>query len=317
MTLPFNPYQEIASIAARHTPGEGEFATAIDSLLLSRRSRRTEPFHSAYRPCVALVLQGAKSVRLGRETLNYATGDYLLTSLELPVAWRVTEASQETPHLCFAMAIDVEKVAALLRRVDIPRPSADTDGMRGIVVNVAPAELLDAAIRLVRLLDRPAEIPAMAPLIEEEILYRVLTGPDGPRLLNIALAESQSNKIARAVAWLRENYARPLRIEDARRSRRDERLFLPSPFQIGHRDDAGAIPEAAPPARGAAADAGRAAGCRDWQDIAWAIRAPRSSAANTAAYTDFRRCVMSTACVRPRRNRRAAFTIRKIGFAPS
>ncbi|PKA42919.1 AraC family transcriptional regulator [Rhizobium sullae] len=213
MTLPFHPYQEIASIAARHTSGEGEFTTAIGNLFLSRRSQPAGPFHSAYRPCVAMVLQGAKSVRLGTETLNYGTGDYLLTSLDLPVSWRVTEAHPEAPHLCFAMAIDAERVAALLHRVDIPRPEANTGGLRGMVVNAAPPELLDAAVRLVRLLDHPNDIAAMAPLIEQEILYRVLTGPDGPRLLSIVLSESQSNRIARAVAWLRENYARPLRIE--------------------------------------------------------------------------------------------------------
>lgn len=160
------------------------------------------------------MLQGAKSLRLGTELISYGTGDYLLTSLDLPVAWRVTEASPEVPHLCLGLAIDSEKLLELLSRIDIPSPAAHTDGQRGMAVNVAPPELLDAAIRLLRLLDRPGDIPAMAPLIEQEILYRVLTGPDGARLINIATADSHSNRIARAVAWLKENFARPLRIED-------------------------------------------------------------------------------------------------------
>jgi hypothetical protein len=95
MTLPFNAYGEIASITARFTPGDGEFATGIDNLFLSRRSQPVGPLHTAYRPCFALVLQGAKSLRLGAETLNYGTGDYLLTSLDLPVASRVVEASEQ------------------------------------------------------------------------------------------------------------------------------------------------------------------------------------------------------------------------------
>jgi AraC-like DNA-binding protein len=214
MTLPFNAYGEIASITARFTPGEGEFATGIDNLFLSRRSQPVGPLHTAYRPCFALVLQGAKSLRLGAETLNYGTGDYLLTSLDLPVASRVVEASEQLPHLCMALAIDPEKLASLLRRADVPRMATDSSGLRGMAVNVASPELLDASVRLVRLLDRPDEIAAMAPLIEEEILYRILTGPDGPRLLNIAMAESQGHKIARAVGWLRENFSRPLRIEE-------------------------------------------------------------------------------------------------------
>ncbi|MBY5791374.1 helix-turn-helix domain-containing protein [Rhizobium leguminosarum bv. viciae] len=214
MTLPFSPYQEIADIAMRFTPDDGEFTTAIGNLFLSRRSNPSNPLHSSYRPCLALVLQGAKSLRLGDEHISYAMGDYLLTSLDLPVAWRVTEASPEVPHLCLALGIDSEKLLELLSRIDIPRPAAHTDGQRGMVVNVASPELLDAAVRLLRLLDCPNDIAAMAPLIEQEILYRVLTGPAGARLINIATADSHSNRIARAVAWLKENFARPLRIED-------------------------------------------------------------------------------------------------------
>ncbi|AJC80076.1 AraC family transcriptional regulator protein [Rhizobium etli bv. phaseoli str. IE4803] len=214
MTLPFSPYQEIVDIVMRFAPGDGEFSTAIGNLHVSRRSKPSDPFHSSYRPCFAFVLQGAKSLQLGTERISYGTGDYLLTSLDLPVAWRVTEASPEVPHLCVGLAIDSEKLLELLSRIDIPRPAAHTDGQRGMVVNVAPPELMDAAVRLLRLLDRPGDIPAMAPLIEQEILYRVLTGPHGARLINIATSDSHSNRIARAVAWLKENFARPLRIED-------------------------------------------------------------------------------------------------------
>ncbi|KQV82094.1 AraC family transcriptional regulator [Rhizobium sp. Root1220] len=213
MTLPFNPYQEIASIAARHASTEGEFQTAVESVRISRRSTPSAPCHGSYRPCIALVIQGAKSLRLGSDVIDYGAGDYLLTSLDLPVTWRVVEASPEVPHFCLTLAVNSEKVLDLMGRADIPHAPMPAES-RGIIANIATPELLDAAVRLLRLLDRPNDIAAMAPLIEQEILYRVLTGPDGARLISIATADSHSNRISRAVAWLRENFARPLRIED-------------------------------------------------------------------------------------------------------
>ena len=214
MTLAFNPYQEIASTAARFVTSDGEVTTAIGNLILSRRSSPTAPLYLDYRPCVAIVLQGTKSVTLGEETIHYGVGDYLLTSIELPVTSRVTCASHDVPHLCFVLAIDLERLSSLMGRTDLPKVKDSSVCRRAIGANVATPELLDAATRLLRLLDRPADIPVMAPLIEEEILYRVLAGPDGCRLLSIASAESRSTRVARAVGWLRDNFHRPLRIEE-------------------------------------------------------------------------------------------------------
>jgi AraC-like DNA-binding protein len=214
MSLLFNRYQEIASIAARFASGEGEVQTGIEGLGISRRTAPSAPCHSSYRPCFAMVIQGAKSLKLGTDTINYGAGDYLLTSLDLPVAWRVVEASDEVPHLCITLAINTEKLLALLSRSTAQRAAAPPSGQRGIVVNAATPELLDAAVRLLRLLDSPRDIPAMAPLIEQELLYRILTGPAGHQLIDIAIADTQGHRIARAIAWLRENFARTLRIEE-------------------------------------------------------------------------------------------------------
>ena len=213
MTLPFSPYEEIASIAARFVKNDGEVNTAVANLILSRRSAPTVPLYLDYRPCIGLVLQGTKSVKLGDETMQYGVGDFVLTSIELPVTAQVTKASPEVPHLCFVLAIDTDRLSSLMQRIELPKPDADSDCGRAIVTHAAPPELLDAATRLLRLLDRPEDIPAMAPLIEQEILYRVLAGPAGPRLLQLATAESRSNRVARAVGWLRVNFHRTLRIE--------------------------------------------------------------------------------------------------------
>ncbi|AYD01220.1 AraC family transcriptional regulator [Neorhizobium sp. NCHU2750] len=214
MTLPFNPYQEIASIAGRHATSNGETMTALDGVRISRQTSPSAPCHGSYRPCFAMVIQGAKSVQLGSDTINYGAGDYLLTSLDLPVAWRVVEASSEVPHFCMTFAISSDKVLDLMGSTGLTRPAEPVKGQRGILVNVATPELLDASVRLMRLLDRPDDIPALAPLIEREILYRILTGPAGAQLINIAVTDSHGHRIARAISWLRENFTSPLRIEE-------------------------------------------------------------------------------------------------------
>ena len=209
-----NPHHEMAAIIARFASRDGEYATAIDGLVFARRSSPTDPVHTAQWPCFALVVQGAKSLRLGADVYRYGVGDYLVVSLSLPVVSRVTEASARSPHLGLGMKIEADRLKAIMGRVSLETSAIAPDEMRGVAVNTAPAELLDASVRLLRLLDRPHDIPAMAPLIEQEILYRLLTGPFGPRLVQIAMTESPSNKIARAIAWLRENFTRPLRVEE-------------------------------------------------------------------------------------------------------
>jgi AraC-like DNA-binding protein len=206
-------YSEIASLIARHAPVDGEFRTAIPHLFFSRRSSPTQPLHTAQWPCFALVAQGAKSLTLGEEVFRYGVGDYLLMALDLPVASRVTQASQRVPNLGLGMAIDPARLAELLRRVRMPRPPAAAEGMRGVAVNAASLELLDATLRLMRLLDRPADITALSPLIEEEILYWLLTGPDGARLLHIASSESRSHRVGKAIDWLRGHFSEPLSIQ--------------------------------------------------------------------------------------------------------
>jgi len=213
MSLPFTPYRELAALIARYATTDGDIMTPIDGLFIGRRSGPTEPVHKGQHACFALVAQGAKSVTVGSETHHYGVGSCIVVSLDLPVISRVTEATPDVPQLGMGMLINGDRLREVIARLPVPHP-AFTAPVHGIGVNQAAPELLDAALRLLRLLDTPADIPAMAPLIEQEILYRLLTGPDGPRLLNIARADTPGNRIARAVAWLREHYARPLRIED-------------------------------------------------------------------------------------------------------
>jgi AraC-like DNA-binding protein len=214
LTMSPDPYGELAAIIARFAVTDGTYPTGIGSLFFSRYAAPTPHNHTAQWPCFALVVQGAKTLELGADRFRYGVGDYLVVSLDLPVTSKVIEASPGQPYLGLGMAIDPERLKEVLARISLSPATVAPDAMRGVAVNLAPPELLDAALRLLRLLDRPQDIAAMAPLLEQEILYRLLTGPFGPRLLQIATAETPSNRIAQAIAWLRANFARPLRIEE-------------------------------------------------------------------------------------------------------
>ena len=207
------PQREMAQIIARFASTEGEVATAIDGLFFSRRESPTPALCTTQWPCFALVVQGAKSLTLGGEVFHYGVGSCLIVALDLPVVSHVTQASPELPQLGLGMAIRGDRLQALIRDMDAPRSTAATDPSRGVAVDAASPELLDATLRLLRLLDQPEHIRSLAPLIEQEILYRLLIGPYGPRLIQIARADSPANRIATAIGWLREHFASPLRIE--------------------------------------------------------------------------------------------------------
>jgi AraC-like DNA-binding protein len=208
------PQDEIAALISRHAPRNGDYATAIGNLTFHRQSSVTESLFHAARPSVAIIAQGAKDVTLGSETFHYSRMQYLLTSVDLPVQVRVAQASEEQPHLCVVLGIDIADVAALL---DSESASAAQQKIlpatRGISVSDVSAELLDAMLRLVRLLDKPEEIAALAPLIRRELTYRLLNGPVGARLRHMALASSQSHQVGQAIDWIKHHYAQPLRIE--------------------------------------------------------------------------------------------------------
>ncbi|MCC7646371.1 MULTISPECIES: AraC family transcriptional regulator [unclassified Janthinobacterium] len=216
MSTPLTPQDEIAALISRHAPRTGDYTTAIGNLSFHRQSSVTESLFHAARPSVAIIAQGAKDVTLGMETFHYSRMQYLLTSVDLPVQVRVVEASVDKPHLCVVLGIDIADVAALLDSESDGSSTAQQKilpATRGISVSDVSVELLDAMLRLVRLLDKPAEIATLAPLIRRELTYRLLNGPVGARLRHMALASSQSHQVGQAIDWIKHNYCEPLRIE--------------------------------------------------------------------------------------------------------
>jgi len=208
--------EELRTLLARH--GRPDMSTAIDGVLISRTETPTAPSASMSGTLLALIAQGAKRLALGDCVYEYRAGQYLVASVDLPVNGHFTEASAQAPALGFGLILDASAIAELLLAAEpgvVSRASGQTP--RGIAVSDAPDELLDAVVRLVRLLDRPQEIKVLAPLIKREIFWRLITGDQGDLVRQLGLADSNLTYIARAVRWIRDNYALPFHVDDVAR----------------------------------------------------------------------------------------------------
>jgi AraC-like DNA-binding protein len=203
----------LAGAIRRFAQTDGDHNTAIPGLTLHRRRAPTEPLHCIYNLGLGVVAQGAKQVLLGAESIDYGPGQSMLTTIDLPVVSHVTQASVREPFLGLMLTLDVRAIAPIASDMDVPRPRRD-DGSRSMSFNALDAAMLDALIRLVMLLDEPALVPRLAPLVQEEIAVRLLTGPHGPQLRHLVTAGSPSQQIARVVAWLKQNFVQPVPVDD-------------------------------------------------------------------------------------------------------
>ncbi|SDA20233.1 AraC family transcriptional regulator [Sphingomonas sp. NFR15] len=202
---------DLAASIALQIPRTGMTVTAVPRLSLFRADRPTVPLPAVYDACLCLIAQGSKHVSLGERNLVYDPAHYLLVSVDLPLVGHVTQASPAAPYLCCKIDIDHAALADLILAEGGRAPKAD---LPALAVYRSDDDLIDAACRLVRLLDRPESIPALAPLIEREILYRLLTGPHGPALRYMTVADSRLNQVGRAIATIRRGFDRHLRIDD-------------------------------------------------------------------------------------------------------
>jgi AraC-like DNA-binding protein len=187
--------------------------TDVPGLTLFRRTAPTASTSVTYEPSVALVVQGRKRVELGRKTFFYDPSQFLLTSVDLPVSSQVVEASEGSPYLCVRLKLEVPMVRELLSREQIHVAEMPSDDP-AMTTAETTEEFLDAFSRLIGLLNTPDDIPFLSPLIQREIVYRILRSAEGQRLRAIATLGDQSNRAAKVIAWIRTNYAKPLRVED-------------------------------------------------------------------------------------------------------
>lgn len=209
---------EVVLSALRHSIARltehGElYTTAIPRLSLFRREEPSEPISGMYDLSICMVIQGAKRVALGDDTYVYDPLHYLITSLHLPAVFQIIEASPKKPYLGLRLTFDQREISQLMADSHLPPPRTQQSS-RGMATGKVTLPLLSAFQRLIELLDKEEDIPILSPLIQREIIYRLLVGDQGARLRQIAAAGTQSQQIARVVEWLREHFAQPLHIED-------------------------------------------------------------------------------------------------------
>ncbi|MBX7451244.1 AraC family transcriptional regulator [Mycolicibacterium sp. 3033] len=205
---------EMGELIAAHA--RPEMTTPIDGLLVSRVASDL-PDYSLTEPLLVVMAQGRKRLLLGDRTVEYSAGQCLVVAAELPVTGRFLGASSAEPALGMAITLRPPVIASLLLEAPAAPHRQDLTPSPAIATgDVAPA-LLDAVVRMVRLLDNPADVPMLAPLVEKEILWRLLTGPHGAVVRQIGLSDSGLTHVTRAIAWIREHYAEPIRVADLAR----------------------------------------------------------------------------------------------------
>lgn len=194
-------------------PQQDRINTAIDGLMLTRRDELSAPESCFYQPMVALLIQGTKRSTIGNEEYHYGQHYCMAVGVDMPGIFHITQASPKEPFLSISIKLDRYLITQLLP--DVPQVAKKKNkSPRAVVVAKVTNEILDAFLRLVELLDTPAKIPVLAPMIVREIHYHLLTGEQGECLRMVSTIGTQAFQIAQAINWLRENYTKPLHVDD-------------------------------------------------------------------------------------------------------
>jgi AraC-like DNA-binding protein len=208
---------ELRVLIARHA-GPTQAHRTLPNIMVTASNLPTPSFASIAEPALmaepafGLVAQGAKRVVLGNQVFEYAAGQYFIFSVDLPLSGYVVQASATEPLLGFGLKLKPDAIAALLLEMGAPRRAKAEPP--GIAVSDLTDDLLDPIVRLLRLLDRPEDIPVLAPAIEREILWRLINGEQGAMVRQLGLADSRMTQIGRAIRWIRDHYAETVWIED-------------------------------------------------------------------------------------------------------
>ena len=205
---------ELVQRVAQLAPSDGPHATPVAGLSLWRLSAPCEPVHAVHQPALCLIVQGAKRLLLADEFYHYDASHHLLVSQDLPVMGQVVQATPALPYLCVRLDVSRSALTEMAQHLSPPRSTAAiATNTRGLYVGRNTVELLDPLLRLLRLLDTRQHLNALAPLAIQELLYRLLSGADGAQLAQTVAGGQGSQRLAQAIAWLRQRYTEPLSIE--------------------------------------------------------------------------------------------------------
>jgi len=197
----------------RWMPGSGDYPTAIEGLTIFRRDKANQLENCFYKPLVAVIVQGFKRSVIGSEEYRYGENHCLVAGVDMPCVNYVTDASPQQPFL--GLFVDLDKYLITQLAAEIPPSSRLGNGFyKGMSVTKVDLDVLGAFLRLAELLDKPDQIPILAPMIIREIHYRLLIGPQGEHLRMVNTLGTQSNQIAKTITWLRGNYKEPLRVDE-------------------------------------------------------------------------------------------------------
>ena len=202
--------KELADIIARYAERDGVHETAVPRLSIVRISKPSEPVHGVHKAAICLVAQGRKQLIVGDEVFRYEPSQQLLVSVDLPLIGQVIEASADEPYLSMKLELDFNICTEMLLK--LPPAPAETDF--GLSISKASPELFDAMVRLLKLHETPGDVAELAPLIEREIIYRLLGGPCGGMLRQLAAGDSRLAQVRRAIGWIRDNLAEPFHVEE-------------------------------------------------------------------------------------------------------
>jgi AraC-like DNA-binding protein len=208
------PLAELRTLISRHAV-PGKTATPMAGVRLMACSVPTEPIPSVSEPALAVVAQGAKRTVLGGQVFEYGAGQYLVASVDLPIISHVTLASAKEPFLAAGLTFNPAMIATLL--LETAASASVAAESLGMGMSEAATELLEAMVRLLRLLDHPRDAAVLRPMIEREVLWRLLGSAQGFRVRQIGLADSRLAQVSHAIRWIREHYAEVFRIEDLAR----------------------------------------------------------------------------------------------------
>ncbi|MCY9234541.1 AraC family transcriptional regulator [Bacillus spizizenii] len=205
--------EELAKLIERYSSRDGIHKTAVPSLFFISESHASEPVYSVYKPSFCVIFQGEKEVLLAKERIRYSPADYLVASVNLPVAGQVIKASSDEPYLALKLEFTPSQVLEVLSDSTFQAGLKKHTKRAMFVSKIEPA-LLDAVLRLASLLDTPKDISVLAPIFTKEILYRVLQGPHGHTLEQIAIEGSYTYRIQDVIEHIMKDFDKPLRIEE-------------------------------------------------------------------------------------------------------